>query len=70
LEHQKQESSDNINTELPLVDALVTPNPVPSIRGTLSHVATLQKLQEKEQEIHRQLRRIKELDFTITSPQA
>jgi hypothetical protein len=69
---QQQQSSSNIDNidsnmdkELPFVDALVTPAPGTNLRGTLTHVATLQKLQEKEREIKQHLKHIQELEWTI-----
>ena len=69
---QQQQSSSNIDNidsnmekELPFVDALVTPAPGTTLRGTLTHVATLQKLQEKEREIKQHLKHIQELEWTI-----
>ena len=69
---QQQQSSSNIDNidsnmdkELPFVDALVTPTPGTNLRGTLTHVATLQKLQEKEREIKQHLKHIQELNWTI-----
>ena len=62
---QQQQSSSNIDNidsnmdkELPFVDALVTPAPGTHLRGTLTHVATLQKLQDKEREIKQRLKHI------------
>jgi hypothetical protein len=77
MESTEQQSSSNIDNidsnmdkELPFVDALVTPNPGANLRGTLNHVATLHKLQEKEREIKQHLKHIQELEFTIDIQEA
>ena len=74
---QQQQSSSNIDNidsnmdkELPFVDALVTPAPGTNLRGTLTHVATLQKLQDKEREIKQHLKHIQELEWTIDIQEA
>ncbi len=41
--------SENQQLQLPVVDALATPNP--GLRGTLAHIATVKQFQDSEQRI-------------------
>jgi hypothetical protein len=79
MEEQQQSSSSTVNDidrnnfdfdnqqpQLPVVDALTTPNP--GIRSTLAHMATVTKLQETEQRIKHQATYIQELARISTSP--
>jgi hypothetical protein len=73
-EQQSSSNIDNIDSnmekELPFVDALVTPAPGTTLRGALTHVATLQKLQENEREIKQHLKHNQELEWTIDIQEA
>ncbi len=57
----------NFDSELvksPIVTSLTTPHPQAS-GSVRAHVASLRKIQEQEQEIKKQQRKIQELEFSI-----
>ncbi len=57
---------DTDTVESPIVTSLTTPYPQPS--GSVrvrNHVVSLRKIQEQEQEIKRQQRKIQELEFSM-----
>jgi hypothetical protein len=76
-EQQQQSSSsqdidrinfDTDNHQLPVVDALATPNP--GLRSILAHLATAQKLQETEQRVKHQATYIQDLEFQLRLQEA
>ena len=78
MEEQQQSSSssshidrnnfDFEHQQLPVVDALTTPNP--GIRSTLAHMTTVTKLHETEQRIKHQATYIQELEFQLRLQEA
>ncbi len=59
----------DVEHELPVVDALATPNP--GVRSTLAHMnATVTKLQDTEQRIKNQATYIQELEFQLRLQEA
>ena len=52
------------HVESPIVTSLTTPYPQPS-GSVRNQVASLRKIQEQEQEIKKQQRKIQELEFSI-----
>ncbi len=56
--------------ELPVVDALTTPNPGSNLRGNLAHIATVKRLQETEQRIRHQATYIQDLEFKLRIQEA
>ena len=67
MEHQEEQSSDNIDQDLPFVTALTTPFPQ-SNAGP--HAETLSKIKERERDIQKYKRQIQELDFAIAIQEA
>ena len=67
MEHKEEQSSDNIDQDLPFVTALTTPFPQ-SNAGP--HAETLSKIKERERDIQKYKRQIQELDFAIAMQEA
>ena len=58
----------DVENQLPVVDALATPNP--GVRSTLAYMATVTKLQETEQRTKHQATYIQELEFQLRLQEA
>ena len=67
MDNKEEQSSDNIDQEMPFVTALTTPFPQ-SNAGP--HAETLSKIKERERDIQKYKRQIQELDFAIAMQEA